>query len=66
VPSIPPKKAVGNKDAKFIFNRRYFLERFFKQISSLDFLLKSEQLRIFTRPQHASITLSIEKQFYQL
>ena len=28
IPSIPPKKAVGNKDVKFIIERRYFLERF--------------------------------------
>jgi hypothetical protein len=30
VPSIPPKKAVGNKDVRFIIERRYFLERFLK------------------------------------
>ena len=30
VPCIPPKKAVGNKDARFIIERRYFLERFLK------------------------------------
>ena len=29
IPSIPSKKYVGNKDAKFIVERRYFLERFF-------------------------------------
>jgi hypothetical protein len=33
VPCIPPKKAVGNKDVLFIVERRYFLERFLKQIS---------------------------------
>ena len=30
IPGIPPKKAVGNKDVKFIIERRYFLERFIK------------------------------------
>ncbi len=30
VPCIPPKKAVGNKDVRFIVERRYFLERFMK------------------------------------
>ena len=30
VPAMPPKKAVGNKDLKFLLERRYFLERFFK------------------------------------
>lgn len=30
VPCIPPKKTVGNKEVKFIVERRYFLERFLK------------------------------------
>mmetsp|Transcript_78684 Transcript_78684/g.109002 ORF Transcript_78684/g.109002 Transcript_78684/m.109002 type:complete len:104 (+) Transcript_78684:402-713(+) len=30
VPGIPGKQLVGNKDVKFILERRYFLERFFK------------------------------------
>ena len=29
IPSVPPKKAIGNKDIEFIVERRYFLERFF-------------------------------------
>ena len=28
IPSTPSKKLVGNKDVRFIIERRYFLERF--------------------------------------
>ncbi len=51
VPCIPEKKAVGNKDVKFIIERRYFLERFVKQISQFSILLNSEEFRIFARPE---------------
>jgi PX domain len=33
IPAIPSKKMVGNKDVKFILERRYFLERFVMQMS---------------------------------
>jgi hypothetical protein len=38
VPGIPPKKAVGNKDIEFVIERRYFLKRFFMQLSEIDYL----------------------------
>jgi hypothetical protein len=39
VPPLPPKKAVGNKDIKFIIERRYYLERFFKQLSKVPYFI---------------------------
>lgn len=30
IPSVPEKKAIGNKDIAFILERRYYLERFLK------------------------------------
>jgi hypothetical protein len=51
VPCIPPKKAVGNKDVKFIIERRYFLERFLKQMSQYSILVNSDEFRIFARPE---------------
>jgi sorting nexin-1/2 len=51
IPAIPPKKAVGNKDLKFILERRYYLERFVKQLSIYPHLLNSEEFRIFARPE---------------
>ncbi len=41
IPTIPPKKAIGNKDLKFINERRFYLERFLKKMSAYDFMLES-------------------------
>lgn len=62
VPAIPPKKAVGNKDLKFLIERRYFLERFFKQLSRHPFLINQEEFRIFARPEFTGGHSDIEKQ----
>jgi sorting nexin-29 len=41
LPMLPPKKSMGNKDIKFINERRFYLERFLKKISTYDFILNS-------------------------
>lgn len=41
IPALPPKKATGNKEVKFINQRRYYLERFLKKISQFDFIINS-------------------------
>lgn len=33
IPQLPPKKAIGNKEIKFINERRFYLERFLKKMS---------------------------------
>ena len=33
IPSLPAKKVIGNKDVRFIIERRYFIERFYLQLS---------------------------------
>jgi len=33
IPSIPPKKAIGNKDMVFIQERRFYLEQFLRKIT---------------------------------
>jgi hypothetical protein len=43
IPPIPPKKAVGNKDIKFVEERRFLLERFLRQLGKYDFLINSEE-----------------------
>lgn len=48
-PPIPPKKPVGNKTTKFIEDRRFFLERFLRKIANHDFILISEEFKIFSR-----------------
>lgn len=41
IPQLPPKKAVGNKDIKFINERRFYLERFLKKMAQFPFMLNS-------------------------
>ena len=50
IPQLPPKKAIGNKDLKFINERRYYLERFLKKISAFPFVINSSEFKIFSRP----------------
>jgi len=47
---LPPKKAIGNKDIKFINERRFYLERFLKKIANYPFLINSNEFLIFSRP----------------
>mmetsp|Transcript_15382 Transcript_15382/g.26001 ORF Transcript_15382/g.26001 Transcript_15382/m.26001 type:complete len:422 (+) Transcript_15382:65-1330(+) len=51
VPSLPPKKAIGNKHQQFINERRFYLERFLKKVSAFNFVLNSQEFNIFSRPQ---------------
>jgi len=61
VPPVPGKKLVGNKDFKFILERRYylgklscfniFLERFFLKLSSRPYLINSPEFQVFIRPK---------------
>jgi hypothetical protein len=50
MPLMPQKKAIGNKDIKFINERRFYLERFLKKMSAFDFVLNSQEFSIFARP----------------
>lgn len=51
IPTLPPKKAIGNKDIKFINERRFYLERFLKKLAPFDFVLNSIEFKNFSRPQ---------------
>lgn len=51
IPQIPPKKTIGNKDVKFINERRFYLERFLKKMASYPFVLNSQEFKCFSRPQ---------------
>lgn len=50
VPPIPPKKATGNKDDKYIEYRRHFLQRFLRKVGNLPHLLNSDEFKLFARP----------------
>lgn len=49
IPALPEKKLVGNKDEKFIEERRSLLERFMKEIAKFDYLTHSKEFKTFTR-----------------
>lgn len=38
---------IGNKDLKFINERRFYLEQFLKKLATLDYLIKSDEFSIF-------------------
>jgi hypothetical protein len=61
IPTLPPKKVVGNKDVKFINERRFYLERFLKKLSVFGFIINSEEFKVFSRPAG-----DIEKGFSKL
>ena len=63
IPNIPSKKFVGNKDVKFILERRFFLERFWLQLSRYAYLTTGEEYQVFSQPKQG---LEIEKQMQKL
>lgn len=50
IPAIPSKKAVGNKDDKYIEHRRHFLQRFLRKVGAIPHILNSDEFKIFSRP----------------
>lgn len=50
IPPISPKKALGNKDDKFLEERKHFLERFLILTSKIEHIIKSDEFRLFSRP----------------
>ena len=49
IPALPEKKLVGNKDDKFVEERRNLLERFMKELAKYDYLTQSKEFKIFAR-----------------
>lgn len=43
IPMLPPKKAIGNKEIRFINERRFYLDRFLKRMSYFPFILNSPE-----------------------
>ena len=50
IPQLPPKKAIGNKEVKFINERRFYLERWPKKLAAFPFILNSKEFQCFSRP----------------
>jgi sorting nexin-1/2 len=51
IPYMPSKKIIGNRDVKFIIERRYFLERFYMQMSRYDYLIYGPEWALFCHPR---------------
>jgi len=49
IPAIPEKQLMGNKDDKFVEERRSLLERFMKELAKFDYLTLSKEFRVFSR-----------------
>ena len=49
IPAIPEKKLMGNKDDKFVEERRALLERFMKEVAKYDYLTFSREFKVFAR-----------------
>jgi len=49
IPSLPPKKIIGNTKYEFLEERSFHLEQFLKKVYKLPYLLESEELEIFGR-----------------
>lgn len=49
IPAIPEKKLMGNKDDKFVEERRSLLERFMKELSKFEYLTQSKEFKVFAR-----------------
>jgi len=49
IPAIPEKKMVGNKDDDFVEERRTLLERFMKEICKYEYLIYSQEFKVFAR-----------------
>jgi sorting nexin-1/2 len=49
VPSIPEKKVVDKEKEEFIEERRSLLERFMKEIAKFDYIIYSQEFKVFAR-----------------
>lgn len=49
IPSVPPKRILGNLTYDFIESRRSLLERFLLRISKINYLYTSEEFQLFIR-----------------
>ena len=50
LPRLPPKKAIGRYETKFLQQRRYGLERYMRKLGKYDFIINSDEFLVFSRP----------------
>ena len=61
IPQIPKKKAIGNKDRVYLMERRFYLERFLRNLAKFDFIIESPEFQIFARPTAGEVDRSLNK-----
>ena len=61
LPQMPPKKAMGNKDIVFLQERRFYLERYLRKLSSYEFIIDGEEFQVFARPQGLDVEKSLQR-----
>lgn len=61
IPKLPPKKTIGNKEVKFIYERKFYLERFLRKCARYDYLINSEEMKIFARPGSGDLEKMLER-----
>ena len=52
---------MGNKDIVFLQERRFYLERFVRKLSSFDFIIDGEEFQVFARPQGLDVEKSLSR-----
>lgn len=50
IPSLPPKKAMGNKDTTHLQDRQFYLNRWLRKLSRFSFVMESDEFKTFSRP----------------
>ena len=66
VPELPKKSSFSaisakGKDEAYLAERRFFLERFMRQLSAWDFVINGEECQIFFRTQHGDVGKQLSK-----
>lgn len=60
IPCIPEKQILGDKEDGFIEERRSLLDRFIRECAKFEFILESQEFKIFAR-QTGEVGDSLEK-----
>jgi hypothetical protein len=61
VPFLPEKKVLGNKEALFLKDRRFYLERFMQKLVLYPFMFNEEEFLTFSRPTSGQILENLDK-----
>jgi len=61
IPKIPAKKAIGNKEVKFIYERKFYLERFLRKCARHDFLINSDEFKCFAGRNGTDIEKALDR-----